>query len=543
MRSTRLHVLLLVALGVVVYANSLSVPFIWDDFGSITESPNVRSLWPLGTALSSPGGQTVDGRPVVSLSLALNYAAGGYAVRGYHVFNLAVHLLVALLFYGIVRRTLAGPRLRDRYGADAGGLALAAAALWTVHPLLTEAVVYVVQRTELLMALFYLLTLWCVIRGATSARPLPWYAGAVVACGLGMGSKEVMVSAPLVVLVYDRVFLATSFGEALGRRAGLYLGLAATWAVLLGLAIRDGRFTTHLTEVSDLSPVAYAITQLGVVVHYLRLSFWPRPLLLDYEWPIASGLGAVALPAAVIAVLAAATLWALVRRPPLGFLGVVFFALLAPTSSFVPIPTEVAAERRMYLPLAAIAVLVVIAGWELLRHRRRVAAVLAAVLVVVLGRETLLRNHDYRSEAAIWATVVAERPASARANQNLAAALWKAGKYREAMPFFTVAVQGHPGQAEAHFNLGNELYRQQKFEEAAMHYTIAVLALPGFARGHTNLGAALLGLGRLSEAEEQFGEAVRLDPTDSNARGNLRIVRVMLGKPDPGEAVAPPSQR
>jgi Tfp pilus assembly protein PilF len=543
MRSTRLHLLLLVVLGLVVYANSLSAPFIWDDFGSITENPDVRSLWPLGRALSSPGGQTVDGRPVVSLSLAVNYAVGGYAVRGYHVFNLVLHVLSALLLYGIVRRTLGGPRLRDRYGPAADGLALAAAALWTVHPLLTEAVVYVIQRTELLMAFFYLLTLWCVIRGAAAARPGLWYAGAVVACALGMGSKEVMVSAPLVVLLYDRIFLAPSLGQALRRRAGLYLGLAATWAVLVGLAVRDGRFTIHVTQVSDLSPIAYATTQLGVVAHYLRLAFWPRPLMLDYEWPIASGLRAVAWPGALLAVLGVATLWALVRRPALGFLGVVFFVLLAPSSSFVPIPTEVAAERRMYLPLAAVVVLAVVVGWTLLRRWPRVAAALAAVLVLALGRETLLRNRDYRSEAAIWATVVAARPESPRANQNLAAALWKAGKYRESMPFFTVAVRAHPGAAEAHFNLANDLYRQQKFEEAAMHYTIAVLAMPGFARGHTNLGSALLGMGRLDEAEEQFAEAVRLDPNDANARGNLRIVRAWLGKPDPGDAVAPPSQR
>ena len=151
----------------------------FDDVRSIPENPRIRKLWPLSDVVSSPPGLTLGGRPVVSVTLALNYALGGLDVRGYHAINLGVHLLSTLLLYGIVRRTLGGPQLRDRYAGWADGIAFAAALLWTVHPLVSESVDYLVQRTELLMALFYLSTLYCFIRSLDSPR-----SGGVVAGGL-----------------------------------------------------------------------------------------------------------------------------------------------------------------------------------------------------------------------------------------------------------------------------------------------------------------------------------------------------------------------
>ena len=113
--------------------------------------------------------------------------------------------------------------MQNRWGIAAVPLALAVAMLWAVHPLQTESVAYIVQRAESLVGLFYLLTLYFVVRGATSARAIVWYAGSVVACLLGMASKEVMVSSPLIVFLYDRAFLAGSFREAWPGAAGAYI--------------------------------------------------------------------------------------------------------------------------------------------------------------------------------------------------------------------------------------------------------------------------------------------------------------------------------
>src|SRR5713101_2931613 len=206
-RARRMIPFVLVALGVAAYANSFRGAFLLDDLLRISESARIRNL-------SSPW-QVVAGtsRPFLYLSLAVNWSLGALDVRGYHAVNLAVHLLAGLALFGIVRRMLESARLKARYGSAAPWLALAVAAIWLVHPLQTGAVTYVIQRGESLMGLCYLLTLYCGIRGSQSPAPQRWFVLAIGACALGMASKEVMVTAPLMMLLYDRVFLSTSFGE------------------------------------------------------------------------------------------------------------------------------------------------------------------------------------------------------------------------------------------------------------------------------------------------------------------------------------------
>ncbi len=205
------------------YANSFSTPFIFDDLKSVVQNPTIRHLWPLADVLSPPTSLTgAVGRPVVNLTLAINFALGGLDVRGYHAFNALVHALAALTLFGIVRRTFLQPVLRAGFVAAAMPLALAVALLWALHPLQTESVTCVIQRTESLMGLFYLLTLYGFIRAVDAPAP---HQGAgrvftVTVCLLGMATKEVMVGAPLLVLLYDRTFVAGQFFAAAWRQRG-----------------------------------------------------------------------------------------------------------------------------------------------------------------------------------------------------------------------------------------------------------------------------------------------------------------------------------
>ena len=235
-------VVLIVGAGVLAYHNSFGGAFIFDDFSSIGENSSITKLWPPWQALSPPsGGEAVQNRPIVNFSLAINYALGGTDVWGYHATNLAVHLLAALTLFGIVRRTLRLPTVSEGLRENSTLLALATALIWMVHPLQTEAVTYIIQRTESLAGMFYLLSLYLVIRGMSSSRSLWWYIPAVISCALGMGSKEMMVTAPLIILLYDRVFVSRSFKEVFRRRGILYLALAATWGILLVLVSTGDR--------------------------------------------------------------------------------------------------------------------------------------------------------------------------------------------------------------------------------------------------------------------------------------------------------------
>lgn len=496
---------LLIALVVAaVYANTFSVPFLFDDDHAIVQNPHLRQLWPVSHALGAPEQSTVAGRPVVSLSLAINFAVSGLEVWSYHLVNLLLHLGSAGLLFGLLRRT-----------PPTASVALPATLLWAVHPLLTESVTYVIQRTELLMAFFFLLTLYCVVRG--------WNAGAVVACALGMGSKEVMAVAPVAVWLYDRAFLAGGFRAALHQRRWLYAGLAGTWVILAASLAAGSRSDTVGVAFAALSPWHYALTQAGVIVHYLRLAVWPAPLVLDYDdWTIARSVAEIWPALVVVGGLLAVTGWALIRKPRWGFLGAWFFLILAPTSSVVPIASEIAAERRMYLPLIAVVLLLVLAGRAVVR---RGGPVIVAVLIVALALAAVRRNQDYRSAEVIWRDTLEKRPGNARAHLNYGAALVGRGAIEPALTHYRQAVRLKPYYADARYNLGVLLAVTGDPVAAIAEFREAVRLEPGFAKAHDNLGVLLASQGRLDEALLHLEQAVQFAPDDPEAREHLARAR------------------
>ncbi len=497
----RAAAIIIILAGVAAYHNSFQGEFIFDDNGSIEDNPTIRSLWPIWTVLSPPGGwQAIQNRPVVNLSLAINYAIGGLDVRGYHVFNLIVHILAALTLFGIIRRTLHLPAMPGHISGAAMPLALAVALIWTVHPLATESVSYIIQRTESLKGLFYLLTLYCMIRGAGVARPLWWYVTAVVACALGMGCKEVMVSAPLIVLLYDRVFLTRSFKDLFRRRWRLYIPLAATWLLLAALVIPTGGRGDTAGLGYWVVVCYYALAQCIAITRYLGLCFRPHPLIVDYGFCPASTLAQAGPYAILIALLLVATVRSLRDRPWQGFLGVWFFAILAPSSSIVPLLAQAAAEKRMYLPLAAVVAGVVIFVYDLGRRRlvrlcpaaglRKtvgwlLAVALTGAVVVILGFLTVRRNCDYRSNSTIWHDTVDKLPTNCRAWVNRGAVYILDGRLDQAISDFTKAIELKDEYAEAHFNRGSTYRMKGDFDTAIGDLTRAIELNPKLAMAYS----------------------------------------------------------
>jgi tetratricopeptide (TPR) repeat protein len=522
---------LIVLVALAAYFNTFSVPFLNDDEGSITENATIRHLWPIGDALSPPhaDGVTVGGRPMLNLSLAVNYAISGPAVWSYHALNLIIHIFAGLVLFGIVRRTLLRPVLRERFGQMALPLALASALLWTVHPLQTESVTYIVQRAESLMGLFYLLTLYCFVRAVESRKPVVWLTLSMVACLLGMASKEVMVSAPLMVWLYDRTFVAGTFRKAWRQHGRYYFGLAATWLVLGWLVIGTGGRGGTAGFGTEVTWWAYALTQFGAITHYLWLTVWPQNLIFTYGTELAKP-GIEIVPYVLLVVLlAAGTLTALRRAPGIGFLGAWFFLVLAPSSSVVPVATETMAEHRMYLALAPVVVLAVLGVYRLIGKG---SVVVSLALALVLAWLTFHRNETYRSALAIWSDTVVKCPNNPQAHNNLGIALADQGRTGEAIAQYQTAIAIKPDYAEAYNNLGNSLLQNGRVNEAVIQFQNAIKTEPNNADIHNNFGKALLQNGRVDEAVIQFQNALAIQPNHAKAENNLGSALIQKRRPD-----------
>jgi tetratricopeptide (TPR) repeat protein len=544
---TWLAVVLLYAAGWLAYAYTFSVPLLLDDTFAIRDNPSLRQLWPLGPVLAPPSHVPTAGRPLLNLSFALNYAAGGTAVGGYHAVNLLLHLLAGLALFGVVRRTLRLPALRERFAAHASLLALACAALWLLHPLHTSAVTYLSQRAESLMGLCYLTTLYCFLRGAsaentitsTTASTLPrstlWSSLAVLCCACGMATKEVMVTAPLLVLLYDRCFLAGSWRAALRTRWPVYAGLTATWALLAGLVLTSRLQDRDVGYGGAFTAWSYLVTESRVLLDYLKLALWPSPLVFDYgPAGLTPGAARAAVSFALLAGLLVASVAGLRRGRAWGFFGGWFFLILAPTSSIVPIKLQPMAESRLYLPLAGVVTLAVLALYLASRRRATLVAVTAATLALVCAALTFQRNTVYATAISLWSDTVAQRPGNARAHNNLANALLPfPDRWPEAVTHYETALRLQPDYAEVESNLASLLSELPgRLPDALPHHARAVQLTPASAAAHNNYGTALARTpGRQAEAVAHFETALRLDPAYAQAHGNLaNVLRTLPGR-------------
>jgi protein O-mannosyl-transferase len=495
------------------YLSCLRVPFLLDDPAALVTNPSIRSL---ATALFPGPGLPTSGRPLLNLSFALSRALGGPSPLAYHLGNLAIHALAALVLFGLVRRTLAAPLKPPRYRPDATGIALCCALLWALDPVQTEAVTYLSQRAESLMGLFYLLAVYAFARRPDHRGLLL----AAVACALGALVKEGICTAPLVILVYDAVFVGGSLGAAIRARGRHYLILAAScWAILAAeLPFHGSRAVGFGLGVDAWH---YALTSLRSVATYARLAAWPSPLVFDYGRSFVQGPGEILPEAIAVALLVGLTAWALARHPRIGFAGAWFLLILAPTSSIIPLASQPTAEHRLYLPLAAVTATAVLLLYRALSRRGLALALgLAAVFAVL----TVQRNRVYQDEERLWSDTVAKRPANARAHLDLGFAIARdPARLPEAISHYREAISLDPSYAEAHLKLGIALLRQSPgSQEGILELRQATRLDPALVRAHENLGAALCASpqGR-DEGLSELRRAAQLAPNDADALTSL----------------------
>jgi tetratricopeptide (TPR) repeat protein len=540
------------ALVLLAYSNSFQSALVFDNSSVIGADPRIREATPQNVASILTGRywyvNTTAGlyRPFTTFSYLLNYAVfdNGPRPAGYHIVNLALHEVNVALVYALGVLVL---------GETAPALALAA--IWGLHPLLTESVTNIVGRADLLAALGVLAGLLCHVRGASAGgrRRMAWLAGLAAAQTVGLFSKESAAVLPGIMLLYD-----VTWRERAGwrERAPGYAAVALPFAAFFWL--RSGFDTRLLIDFSE-NPLVSAgfwtarLTAVEVIGKYLWLFLWPAHLSADYSYnavPLyglrASGWeGAKALLALAAAVGAAllAVLVAIRRRraeKPLLFFLAFFFVALLPASNLIVLIGSIMAERFLYLPSVGLAGAVVAAACALGRRGsfeqpaiRLLAWSALGVLCLAFTARTYARNFDWRDDRALWASAADACPGSARPHYNLARELERIpGRLPEAIAEYQAASRIEPDRADAHNNLGNALSGiPGRLPEAIAEYEAALRLEPGRAEAHNNLANALARIpGRLPEAIAEYQAALRLRP--DNAEGHYNLANALLRVPE-----------
>jgi tetratricopeptide (TPR) repeat protein len=603
----------IIGLGCAAYANSFSGKFLQDDIEGE----------PFGNVRYYLTGFYVAGRRLLcQLSISINGYLGDANPWGFHLFNLIVHLVAALALFGVVRRTLQSPRLKNRFERGAVPVALSVVLIFLLHPLQTESVTYICQRAQSMMGLFIFLALYCVIRAQGTPSPwalrffawcrnsprtllaallaalalavafclkvhphadhipllvlilcyafyckwhttssgaedwrwwsFAWHVGAVFAGIFGLDVKPHLIGLPLLLLLYERIFWRRSWREVFQRSLFLYVLLAFVWIYNVGSMVNafGSKFAPDIgqygpsqeEQFASMTSWQYGRSQFEAIMYYLRLFVWPHPLCLDSLWPVASSIKEWLPYAIPVLALVALTVWALLRKPAWGYLGAWFFVNLAPSSSFVPRP-DIEVEHRMYVPLVALAALLVCAAYlglgpllgrikALAAPERRVflGGVVMAAVVAALGALTWQRNAVYQDPIAMYEDILRQSPNNPRAHSNLGLYLCKKDRLPEAEAHCLKALSLNKNYWQAMFNLGMVYEKKGKIDEAIKLYeqTLKYNCTPDYKVRLTDTcnarGLALLDKENLDEAEADFREILRWMPDCWKAYNNLGLV-------------------
>ncbi|MGD9235687.1 MAG: tetratricopeptide repeat protein [Desulfobacterales bacterium] len=524
--------LLLAVLIFMVYSNTLTGPFIFDDRPNIQSNPKIKlgqlSLKGLLAAgFESPSNR----RPVSNISFALNYFLNGYNVVGYHFVNILIHIINSILLYSLAKTTLNTPAMRRRYDPFAlAWIPIFAAFIWGLHPLLTQSVSYIVQRMNSLAALFYTLAILLYARGrlTQNTRSRGWLlAGCAVSSLLAFGSKEITATLPFFIILYEWTFLRENRNFTFKKKSLVLMGAFFVFILLAllytGMATSDeimARFSKR-----DFTVGQRLLTELRVVIFYISLIFWPHPsrLNLDHDFslshsltdPITTLLALIAIAGAI----AAAIL--LSKKAPLVSFGILWYlGNLVIESSIIPL--EIIFEHRTYLPSIIFILMLVSLAFQIIRPRW-VCFTLLFIVIAALSIGTYERNKVWASAVAIWQDSVSKSARKARPYNNLGVALGTAERKDEALAMYRIALQIKPDYALAHYNLGYTLAKNGQFDEGLFHFKESLRLDPRHKEVYNDLGVALIMQGRLAEAIDYLQKAIQLSPEYAPAHNNLGI--------------------
>lgn len=501
-------------LALVVFGPALSGTFVFDDSHLPFADPRAASM---------PPGFWIGGvRPALMATYWVNFLISGTRPFSYHLVNVALHAGTAVLMYRIFERLLtiaSVARYRRRY-------ALIGSAIFLLHPLQTESVDYIAGRSELLAGFFFAAAWLVFLNHFDSETGYATSLKIIFLASIAMLSKESSISIPAVLLATDLFWAKEGIARQLRLRIRLYVLFGCGALLAVGLVLRSLSSGTSAGFGAAVRPVDYALTQCRAVFIYIRLFFYPKGQNSDWMLPFFHSLKdnwAWAYCAGILALMA--VIIYLFRRDRLISFGLlIFFLMLLPTSSFVPIQ-DALAERRTYMPIAGL-ILAVFGFLARVRLKAGPLNALAVAALAVLSIASWRRSTVWTSELNLWVDSVRKNPANPRAHFGLGSALVMGGNCGSAVhEFVTAYSQGYPEQQKVEWNLAEAYKCENKLDLALPLYELVAKRQPS-AEAYNRIGYVEAMRGDAGAAIAAFNTAIKLDPGNAAAyayRGTAKL--------------------
>ncbi|UCD83831.1 MAG: tetratricopeptide repeat protein [Deltaproteobacteria bacterium] len=534
---------LLVVISVTIYYNSLDTSFHFDDHYAIEENRNIKNLSDIRTIATF--NRT---RPLLFLTFALNYYFSGLDTWGYHLVNLLLHIFNGCLIYFIISITYKNFISPDRrIGRQENTIALLSSLLFVIHPIQTEAVSYIISRSSLLSTFFYLLGVFLFIqfndKNEEDVKHWLFYLGSILCFILGMLTKEILITLPVILIIYDYCFISsTNYREFLPRLRRYHLPFLS---IMIGFFFFRYFLVGTLGNPTDVRPVVTnVITEGRVIVNYFRLLVFPVHLNPDPDFPISRSLmdKSIIISIIIFLFLLTISLRLYLSNRTIFFGASWFFITILPTSSIIPL-RDVMAEHRLYLPSIGfflVSSVVMNAGFEFSQRKlvpirmKNIFLLGLLTLFSFFGLGTVARNVDWKDEVSLWKDTVKKSPNKARPHNNFGLALKIDGVPEKAKIHYFRALKLYPDYADAHYNLGLIYYDEGEKDKALKEFKETIRIQADYAKAHYNAGIVLMEKRLFDEAIEEYQKTIHIDPYFVNAYNNLGLVYVRQGLFDQG---------
>jgi protein O-mannosyl-transferase len=508
------------------YVNSFSVGFQFDDLLSIVHNRNIQQ-W--DTFLDVSYWTNPNNRPLGYFSFALNYAINGLNPAGYHFVNVLIHLLTSLMVFKLTVLLLQTAKPQYETGRI-HSIAIVTAALFALHPLQTMAVTYMVQRLSLLAALFYLISVYSYLKARIlqkngQTRPaLRYFLFSALAFGLGMLSKQIVISLPIMLLMTEWLII-----QSPDRKTPNWIKISAG-AFVTGILIL---LVTGLmpSETEKISRADYLMTQAVVLLEYIKLIFWPMQLNLDHHIPVQHSFFDTAVVSGTLLVLwmIASVFFLRKKGYPLASFGIAWFLIaLSVESSLIPI-SDVMFEHRLYLPLAGLLAAMIIHLDMVWSAKRWAIPLVLSIMMLFYGWRTIDRNRDWQDEFTLWNKSMKQYPDNPRAVNNVGLALKKKGNISQALEYYNKALTLEPGMVEATFNRGIVYFDLGDYRTALDAFNEVVSNAPGKLDAIAFRALAYGHIGLYEESLSDFNTYMAVDQSSPKIFMQRGIVHEMAG--------------
>ena len=526
MKNKTLPLIIIPCWGIAVYINTFHCSFQFDDRVFIIDNiairniANLQSLW-----------NYYPCRFITFVSLALNYHFGQLNVFGYHLFNLAIHLSAALLVWWLVHLTLSCPVMKNnKITKHAEMIALFSGLVFVSHPLQTEAVTYIWQRSTSMAAMFYLASLCLYVKSRLlrhsqrEGSETIFYAGSLLAAISAMFTKENAITLPLVILLYENFFLFKK-----GVRGSLKCPQAAipflcTLLIIpLTMIFNTG---TAPKEAVNIPPFDYLMTQFRVMLTYIRLLIVPINQNLDYDYPIVKNIFEppvlLSISCLGLIVWSAKRLFANYRL--ISFSICWFFLTLLPESSLLPLQ-DVIFEHRLYLPMAGFSIFLAASFYYLL-GKNNLKTMIKALIIIIAGYSILTyqRNKIWGDDLNLWNDVIQKSPHKARPYNNRGNIYTRQGKLDLALSDYNKALELDPDYADAYNDRGSIYGKQGDLNLAMSNFNKAIQLDPDYADAYNNRGDVFGKQRDYASAMNDYNKVLELLPDDAEAHYNRGVI-------------------